>query len=64
MGAEQVFIVSEGAIESRLVFSGCLTEAPGRESRAFAESLYACGNGALRGRGRGVSNNGGSQGYS
>ncbi|TNN74347.1 O-acetyl-ADP-ribose deacetylase MACROD2 [Liparis tanakae] len=34
---------------------------PRESKQSFAESFNACGNGALRGRGRGVSYNGGSQ---
>lgn len=68
MRAEQVFIVSEGAIESPWFFffllGGAAWEKPGESKRSFADSFNARGNEALRGRGRGVSNNGRSQGYS
>lgn len=46
-----------------LVFGGCLREAQG-EKAELAESFNACGNRALRGQGRGVFNNGRSQGFS
>lgn len=62
MRAEQVFIVSEGAIEA-LGFPAAV-EKPEESKQSFTESLNASGNWALRGQGRGVFNNGVSQGYS
>lgn len=46
MRAEQVFIVSEGAIENPWFF-GAAWEKPGERKQSSAESLNACGNRAL-----------------